>query len=92
MTEEELDLVCDDFRNGLLHEGRIKRAGQFTYKIPKTVQVERGVVLINPRILLDQIRVAFKDYLKKTRSDRRRLQILARAVMEVFEEDFKLLP
>jgi hypothetical protein len=92
LADKELDLVHEDFRNGLLHEGRIKRAGQFTYKIPKTVQVQNGVVLINPRLLLDQIRVAFKDHLEKTKSNRRKLQILAHTIMEDFGEDFKLLP
>src|SRR5712692_1344469 len=60
LADEELDLVYDDFRNGLLHEGRIKRTGQFTYKIPRAVHIENGVVLINPRILSGQIRAAFE--------------------------------
>jgi len=92
LADGELDLVYEEFRNGLLHEGRIKRAGQFTYKIPKTVLIENGVVLINPRVLVDQIRAALELYVEKTKSDRRKLQLLAHAIMKDFEEDFKLLP
>jgi hypothetical protein len=92
LPDEELDLVHDDFRDGLLHEGRVRRAGRFTYRIHKAVHVENGAVLINPRILVDQMRASLKHYVEETKLDRRKLQILARTIMENFEEDFKLLP
>ena len=92
LTGEEQDLVYDDFRNGLVHEGRIMRAVQFTYEITKAVHIQNGVVFMNPRILIDQIRVALKSYIENTKSDRKKLLILARAIMEDFSEDFKLLP
>jgi hypothetical protein len=92
LPDEDLDRVYDDFRDGLLHEGRIRRAGQFTYKISEAVHVENGVALINPRVLVGQIRAALKHYVEETKSDRKKSQLLARAIMEDFDEHFKLLP
>jgi hypothetical protein len=57
---EELERVYDEFRNGVTHEARIKNGGQFTYDINKAVEIKKGIVLVNPKVLLDQVSDEFK--------------------------------
>jgi hypothetical protein len=47
-TEALATRFYDDFRNGLVHEARIKEGGQFSLEIGGTVEELSGVMLINP--------------------------------------------
>ena len=38
----------EDFRNGLVHEGRVKNGGQFSLEVDETVRELQGLLLINP--------------------------------------------
>jgi hypothetical protein len=52
------------FRHGLMHEGYIKSQGQFSQEVPEVVIIDGPVMVVNPRMLLEQIQVAFSDYCK----------------------------
>lgn len=56
------DRFYDDFRNGLVHEARIKNGGQFTMDADKTVQWINGLLLVNPRHLSVELRDALSTY------------------------------
>jgi hypothetical protein len=57
-------LFYSNFRNGLVHEGRIKKLGQFTFdNIPGVVVVNDGVMLVNVVLLLSNINRAFSRYI-----------------------------
>jgi hypothetical protein len=58
-----------DFRCGLVHEGRIKPFGEFSYEAKQIVTSEHNVIRINPHILLERIGQAFEEYLKKLEND-----------------------
>ncbi|MCZ7392632.1 MAG: hypothetical protein ABOK23_10970 [Candidatus Methanoperedens sp.] len=59
----------DDFRNGLVHEGRIKNGAQFSYKYTKLVEMLKGAMVVNPDILLKKISKSFEDYIGKVERD-----------------------
>lgn len=45
-----------DFRHGLVHEGRVKNAGQFSFDFPdKVILCEDQVMTVNPALLVDAI-------------------------------------
>ena len=53
-----------DFRNGLVHECRIKNGGQFSLDHPDTVKEEDSILSINPRRLADEVEAALLNYVK----------------------------
>lgn len=59
----------DEFRNGLVHEGRIKNGGQFSNKSEKLVEILKGAMLVNPDILLKKINDSFEIYISKVEKD-----------------------
>jgi len=59
----------EDFRCGLVHEGRIKRTGEFSYGTETIVTASDGIIRINPRILLEKVRQAFEEYLQLLKTD-----------------------
>ena len=57
-----------EFRNGLIHEGRIKEGGVFSYYV-KNIHVEKineeaSILMVNPCFLEDSIRKAFDRYIE----------------------------
>lgn len=52
-----------DFRCGLVHEGRIKNPGEFSYESKEIISSDDGIMTINPTILLRKIEEAFEKYL-----------------------------
>jgi len=61
----------DEFRNGLVHEGRIKNGGQFSYEFEdKLVDVNERIMTVNPSCLLDEIDGALKRYIDKLKKEK----------------------
>jgi hypothetical protein len=58
----------DDFRCGLVHEGRIKNLGQFCYE-NDMVYCEVDIMMVNPILLLDKTEEVLKKYLNSLRED-----------------------
>jgi hypothetical protein len=72
------------FRDGLVHEGRVKAFGQFSLEFPNLLNVVGPALVVNPKLLLEAIQKAFKTYfeeLDETQSARlmKRLQRYFRA-------------
>lgn len=55
----------DYFRNGLVHEGRIKSCGQFSYDYNWLINFEDEFFVINPNILLTEVDCYFRSYLRQ---------------------------
>jgi len=58
-----------DFRCGLVHEGRIKNPGEFSYESKEIVSCEDKIIRINPGILLRKIGKAFERYLAELKKN-----------------------
>ncbi len=52
-----------EFRNGLVHEGRIKNCGQFSGNCNKLIHMEKEIMVINPVLLLEAIKTSFEIYM-----------------------------
>ena len=54
--------LYEDFRNGLVHEARVKNGGQFSLDIGSTVEERAGLMLINPEQLAVEVRASVDAY------------------------------
>ena len=77
----------EEFRNGLIHEGRIKDCGQFSYEFEDTISVKDGVMLINPEVLLKDIKKAFEEYIREVRENQEAFGKLKEALKRDFQGD-----
>ncbi|MFC0214418.1 hypothetical protein ACFFK0_18470 [Paenibacillus chartarius] len=78
------DLFYRQFRNGLVHEGRIKDGGQFSYLFGDLITLEDSFMVINPRQLVEKIEIAFDKYIFDVLSKPEELQKL----LKIIEQDF----
>ena len=83
-----------DFRNGLVHECRIKNGGEFSLNKGETIKGEvddNGVryLVVNPEKLLKKLEDGFKNYLDDLRQDENMLSQLVECLKKDFKEDFR---
>ncbi len=81
----------NEFRNGLVHEGRIKEGGQFSYDFEELVQVEESVMVVNPMLLATAIREAFKKYIEKVKTDEFAFQSFKASIIQFFRVDIEIV-
>lgn len=77
----------DDFRNGLLHEGRIKHCSQFSYHYKDIVFIKKEVMLINPENLLKDVKKVFGEYILNVKTSHEAFGKLKEALKRDFQED-----
>jgi len=58
-----------EFRNGLVHEGRIKSCGQFSDNYSELIHREDKIIVINPVLLLEAIKTSFGTYMDNVEND-----------------------
>lgn len=75
------------FRNGLVHEGRIKSGAQFSLEAADTVEVIQGVLVVNPKHLAGEIEVALQTYVAQLQADAKLRQALAHRLSEDHKAD-----
>lgn len=80
----------DEFRNGLVHEARLKRGAQFSLDTGATVQQLDAILLVNPKYLADEVRSALEAYAAMLATNDRERQELAKALMRDLSEDFRV--
>jgi hypothetical protein len=69
-----------DFRNGLIHEARIKKGAQFSLQLDETIAELDGVLVINPRRLADEVRDALGRYVEQLQEQPEKLGQLTAAL------------
>lgn len=74
----------DDFRHGLVHEGRVKNGGQFSFETAEAVVAEDRVLIVNPDYLLPPIRSGLHELAHGLLSDHARYQGFARQLQRQF--------
>jgi len=78
-------LFYEDFRNGLVHEGRIKNLGQFALDGRDLVEFDGDAMIVNPRLLLEQIHWAFAHYCGLVLQSKTDAQSLIQRLRDDFE-------
>ncbi len=81
------DRLYEDFRCGLIHEGRIKQVGQFSLEADGIVQAEESVIVVNPELLLLALHAALAGYCRTLETDSRELQRFIGRLREDFEAE-----
>ena len=59
----------EEFRNGLVHEGRIKNCGQFSDNFSELIHMEDTIMVINTVLLLKAIKTSFETYMDNVEND-----------------------
>ncbi len=80
----------DHFRNGLVHEARIKKGGQFSLETKTTVEELGGLLLINPVCLAHEVRAALESYVTLLGRDDSERRKLAEAFRQDHSDDFRV--
>lgn len=85
-------LIYDNFRNGLIHEGHLKNAAQFSYEYPASVKKLDKFIIINPKILEGEVNVFFNKFVNDINNDDNKCKKLIQLLKQDFEaekEEFK---
>ena len=77
-----------DFRNGIVHEGRVKNGGQFSFEVDETAKELQGVLLINPARLVAEVREALDRYVNLLGTDQAQRQALVDGLAQDHKKDF----
>jgi hypothetical protein len=83
--------LFDDFRNGLSHEARVKRAGEFSFDSPQTVRFLRGRLCINPKHLLTEVEEALHQQMDGLAASPTNLAHAAERLRCLFSEEFGIV-
>lgn len=76
------------FRNGLVHEARIKDGGEFSLEIQNTFQ-ESGLILsCNPKRLLAEVESALVAYIRTLEVDPEKLEVVRGRILKDFTYEF----
>lgn len=79
------ELFSDHFRNGLVHEARIKCGGEFSLETQSTVERFGRSLRINPRLLHEEVKNAFRNYLEDLKANESSRQVLINWIQENFK-------
>lgn len=79
-----------EFRNGLVHEGRIKNGGQFSYEYEQLVRILSPVMIVNPTILVNGISTSFHRYMEKASNDRFTSLSFRCSLFRYFQNDIEI--
>ena len=84
-----------EFRNGLVHEGHITNAGQFSYDSDKLIHFYskksgKKVMIINPELLLNEIQNSFDKYFEKLQKDESAFESFKKNIINIFKDDIKI--
>ncbi|CAM1369459.1 hypothetical protein [Tenacibaculum xiamenense] len=85
-------IINDDYRNGLIHEGRIKNMGQFFYGVNQLIVIGDKNTMINPNILLDETRERFYEYVQKIQNSKEEMFRFREKFKQRFENEINALP
>jgi len=90
--QEFANRFYEEFRNGLVHEGRIKKAGQFSYNYNVLVKFDavngpKPIMIINPEFLQEAISKSFEKYIKKVQNEEFIFQKFKYVLTEDFQQD-----
>lgn len=79
-----------EFRNGLVHECRVKNGGKFALvSEPDTLRVLKGVLAVNVRCLIQEIDQALRKYKESLRQSSNLRTKLSNLLLKEFEYEFR---
>jgi hypothetical protein len=79
----------EDFRNGLVHEGRIKNLGQFSKDFRELLHLIDGGMIVNPTQLIQKTGEGVSRYCELVRKDKSQFEKLKRRLEIDFQAEIK---
>ncbi len=79
----------EDFRHGLVHEGRIKNLGEFSLETEELVKIDGQAMTVNPGLLLDSIQNAVGRYCAILDKNGTELTSLVNKLRSDFDKEIK---
>jgi hypothetical protein len=83
--------LYEDFRNGLVHEGRLKNGAQFSLEPSETIEQKGEIFRVNPRLLGRELQEEVDRWTAEVESNSTKLAGLIAAVRSDFADDLRLL-
>lgn len=80
----------DYFRNGLIHEARVKNNGQFSYEINCSVHYEFGIIVVNPLKFMLEVEIAFSNFISELQTDNNLFTIFQQRLKKDFEVEISM--
>jgi len=87
-SDELADALYDAFRNGVVHEARVKAGAQFSLEQEPTVE-NFGLISVNPRGLVREVRAALRGYTAYVTADEEAYRGFLDALRRDFEEELR---
>jgi hypothetical protein len=81
------DIFEERFRNGLAHSGFVATFGRLSDEICTPVQIDKGIVTVNPFRLAEAVDGAFNTFLSELNEGRRDKRRFAYALCEQFQQE-----
>lgn len=83
--------VWTDFRNGLVHEGRIKNGSQFCYDYPFLEIIDADCLILNPKYLSSEVESYFAKILEQLKTDTGAYSIFKQRFSTSFQDEIERL-
>ena len=88
-NEKNADYFYQDFRNGLVHNARIKKGGEFTLEIDCTMKSQGSITSINPLYLASEIEEALSKYINYLQSNPKAKDKFIKLILKDFEYELR---
>ncbi len=79
----------ENFRNGLVHEARIKNGGFFSFETDSTVKSGEISIIINPKLLIPEIDEAIITFTGLLKSGEKSLLSFSNTLKDEFKDEFR---
>jgi hypothetical protein len=83
--------VNDEFRNGLIHEGRIKNGSQFSYDYPFLEIISDDCLVMNPEYFQKEVEAYFNLALQKVSTNQSNYLLFRQRFKQTFEAEIEKL-
>jgi hypothetical protein len=84
-TDDNAEIFCEDFRNGLVHQGLVKNGSEFSLDIKNIAERDGTRLSVNPERLALQVREMLNEYIKALYSDPSESRRLLQRVKRTFK-------
>jgi hypothetical protein len=68
-VNDNVEVFCRDFRQGLVHQGLVKNGGEFSFDLERIAKRDHERLIVNPECLALQMRQMLKDYIDELYRD-----------------------
>jgi len=83
------ELFCEHFRNGLVHEARVKKGSEFSLGIDSVAVPDRGRLIVHPLLLAKSVNSLLTEYIKDVYLDPEAKNALRKKLKRTFRYELE---